>query len=200
LSFRFRGKIYLFCVSCQKDKKKRRNETNDDTGDDYVDEDTGNENVKRKEAENDGSNENANNGEPIDDERDENAAFVFFLTTKGVPSSDIVFAASIFFFTKFIFFLILFGVPIKFGKEFPRNTDVAMLCYVIGCSKSQCRVRLHYTEKTYFRAKDACARYQKDSLFDGLTDESVQKRLVSVFFHLVSIWLHHSLLECNKCI
>jgi hypothetical protein len=24
------------------------------------------------------------------------------------------------------------------GKEFPRNTDVAMLCYVIGCSKSQC--------------------------------------------------------------
>ena len=59
----------------KKDKKKRRNETNDDTGDDYVDEDTGNENVKRKEAENDGSNENANNGEPIDDERDENAAY-----------------------------------------------------------------------------------------------------------------------------
>ena len=44
-------------------------------GDDYVDEDTGNENDKRKEAENDGSNENANNGEPIDDERDENAAY-----------------------------------------------------------------------------------------------------------------------------
>jgi hypothetical protein len=59
----------------KKDKKTRRNETNDDTGDDYVDEDTGNENDKRKEAENDGSNENANNGEPIDDERDENAAY-----------------------------------------------------------------------------------------------------------------------------
>ena len=59
----------------KKDKKTRRNETNDDTGDDYVDEDTGNENDKRKEAENGGSNENANNDEPIDDERDENAAY-----------------------------------------------------------------------------------------------------------------------------
>jgi len=32
----------------KKDKKTRRNETNDDTGDDYLDEDTGNENDKRK--------------------------------------------------------------------------------------------------------------------------------------------------------
>ena len=44
-------------------------------GDDYVDEDKRNENDKRKEAETGGSNENANNGEPIDDERDENAAY-----------------------------------------------------------------------------------------------------------------------------
>jgi hypothetical protein len=43
--------------------------------------------------------------------------FVFFLTTKGVTSADIVFAARIFFFTKFIFFLILFGVPIKFSSN-----------------------------------------------------------------------------------
>ena len=59
----------------KKDKKTRRNEANDDTGDDYLDEDTGNDNDKRKEAANGGSIENADNGEPIDDERDENVAY-----------------------------------------------------------------------------------------------------------------------------
>jgi hypothetical protein len=59
----------------KKDKKTRRNETNDDTGDDYLDEDAENENDKRKEAANGGSIENANNGEPVDDERDENVAY-----------------------------------------------------------------------------------------------------------------------------